>query len=105
MFLKMFTLSLAALGLRCFKWAFWSCSKQGTTLWLQWWLLLVRVGAQALRTRASGVVATGSAVWLTALVVLWSVGSSRTRDRTCVSCIDRWIINHWASYEVPGRKF
>ena len=29
MFLKIFTLSLAALGLRCFKWAFLSCSKQG----------------------------------------------------------------------------
>ena len=30
------------------------------------------------------------------------VGSARTRDRTCVPCIARWIFNHWATREVPG---
>ena len=35
------------------------------------------------------------------LVVLWHVGSSRTRDRTRVPCIGRWIFNHCATREVP----
>ena len=29
------------------------------------------------------------------------VGSSWTRDQTCVPSIDRWILNHWATREVP----
>ena len=33
------------------------------------------------------------------------VGSSRTRDRTCVPCIARWIFNHWTTREVPGLFF
>ena len=28
------------------------------------------------------------------LVALWHVGSSQTRDRTCVPFIGRWILNH-----------
>ena len=35
------------------------------------------------------------------LVALWHVGSSRTRDRTCVPCIGRQILNHWTTREVP----
>ena len=31
---------------------------------------------------------------------LWGL-SSLTRDRTCVPCIARWILNHWATKEVP----
>ena len=27
------------------------------------------------------------------------VGSSRTRDQTCVSCFGRWILYHWATRE------
>ena len=30
------------------------------------------------------------------------VGYSWTRDWTRVSCIDRWILNHWATREAPG---
>ena len=26
-----------------------------------------------------------------------AVGSSQTRDQTCVSCIGRWILYHWAT--------
>ena len=33
------------------------------------------------------------------LVALRYVGSSRTRDWTCVSCIGRWILDHWATRE------
>ena len=29
------------------------------------------------------------------------VGSSQIRDRTCVSCICRWVLHHWASREAP----
>ena len=29
-----------------------------------------------------------------------SRGSSWPRDRTCISCIGRWILHHWATWEV-----
>ena len=32
---------------------------------------------------------------------MWDL-SSPTRDWTCVPCIARWILNHWATREVPG---
>ena len=38
-------------------------------------------------------------LWWTGLVVLWHVGSSRTRDQTCVSCIGKRILYHWATRE------
>ena len=28
-----------------------------------------------------------------------SRGSSQLRDQTCVSCIGRWILDHWATWE------
>ena len=31
------------------------------------------------------------------LVASWHVESSHTKDQTCVSCIGRWILNHWTS--------
>ena len=36
-------------------------------------------------------------LWHTGLAAPWRVGSSWTRDRTCVSCIGRWILNHWTT--------
>ena len=30
--------------------------------------------------------------------------SSRPRDRTCVSCIGRWVLYHWATLEAPLYK-
>ena len=33
------------------------------------------------------------------------MGSSRTRARTCVLCIGRWILNHCATREVPPQNF
>ena len=33
------------------------------------------------------------------LVALQCVGSSWTRNRTCVPCIDRWMLNHWTTEE------
>ena len=40
-------------------------------------------------------------LWLTGLVAPRHVGSSRTRARTRVPCIGRWILNHCATREVP----
>ena len=34
------------------------------------------------------------------LAALWHVGSSQTRDQTCVLCIGRQILNHWIAREV-----
>ena len=38
-------------------------------------------------------------LWHTGLVPPWPVGSSWTRDWTCVPCIGRWILYHWATRE------
>ena len=39
-------------------------------------------------------------MWCTGLVAPQHVGSSQTRDRTCVPCIGRRILNHCATREV-----
>ena len=39
------------------------------------------------------------------LVVPQHVESSRTRDRTHISCIGRWILNDWTTREVLPRLF
>ena len=41
-------------------------------------------------------------VWCTGLAALRQVESSWTRDQTCVSCVGRQILNHWATREVLG---
>ena len=45
--------------------------------------------------------------WLchTALVAPEHVEASQTRDRTHVSCIGRWILNHWTFREVLSLWF
>ena len=40
-------------------------------------------------------------LWHTGLVAPRHVGSSQTRDQTCVPCIGRWILNYWTTKEVP----
>ena len=57
------------------------------TLAQQLWLVISRAQAQQLRC--------------TGLAALWHVGSSRTRDRSCVPCTGRRILNHCATREVP----
>ena len=56
-------------------------------------------GMQASMVAACGLNSCGSQVrehrlniWLTGFVALWCVGSSRTRDRTHVSCIGRQVL-------------
>ena len=38
-------------------------------------------------------------LWHRGLVTLWNVGSSQIRDRTCVSCLGRQVLYHWATRE------
>ena len=59
---------------------------------LQWLLLLPSMGSKAHRRQY---------LWRTGLVALQHVGSSWTRDRTCDSCIGRWILYHWATRAAP----
>ena len=58
---------------------------------LQWLLLLQSTGSRA----------QAQQLWRTGLVTLQHVGSSRTRARTRVPCIDRWILNHCTTREAP----
>ena len=44
-------------------------------------------------------------LWCTGSVAPWHVGSSWTREGTHVSCIGRWILNHWTTREVPSPPF
>ena len=91
-------LFLTVLHLRCCSGFFlvvvnWGCSSlQCTGFSLQWLLLLPSTGSKAHRLQY---------LWRTGLVALQHVGSSWTRDRTCDSCIDRWILYHWAVREAP----
>ena len=48
---------------------------------------------------ARGLQSAGSVVVATDLVVLQHVGSSHTRNRTCVPCVARHIINLWTCRE------
>ena len=58
-------------------------------------------------TWASVVVAWAKAqyLWQTGLVALRHVGSSWTRDRTCVSYIGRQILYHCVTREAPAFNF
>ena len=44
-------------------------------------------------------------MWSTDLSVPWHVESSRTRDRPCIPCICRQILNHWTTREDPFLGF
>ena len=53
-------------------------------------------GTQAQQLWHEGSRAQAQQLWHTGLVAPQHVGSSRTRARTCVPCIGRWILNHYA---------
>lgn len=44
-------------------------------------------------------------LWCPGLVASQHVGSSWTRDWTCVACIGRQILNHWAAGEAQSSAF
>ena len=54
---------------------------------------------------ASWLVAVGlqaQQLWHTGLAAPWHVGSSWTKDRICIPCTGRQILNHWTSRKVPS---
>ena len=80
------------------------------------WLLLLRstgsrrTGFSSCRTWTQQLWLTSSRaqaqqLWYTGLVAPQHVGSSRTRARTPVPCIGRWILNHCATREVQFFSF
>ena len=109
LFYFIYLLFLAALGLCCCVWAFSSCGEQGLLFLLRWLLLLQSAGSRhagfsscgtwasvvvARRLSSCGSRALERRLSSCGLVALRPVGSSWTRDRTHVPCIDRWILNH-----------
>ena len=101
---------LAVVSLHRSSWAFSSCSEQG---------LLSSCGARASHCAgSSGCRAQAleyesfhscgtwaQQLWRAGTVALRHIGSSWTRDRTHVPCIDRWILNHWTAKNVPEMLF
>ena len=85
-------------------WAFSSCGEWRLLfLWCSglslWWLLLP--WSQALRPAGFSSRSMNSQhLQCGGFVALRHVGSSRTRDQTCVPCIGRQILNHWTAKEV-----
>ena len=112
---------LAVLGLRCCAWAFSSCGERGL-LFIAVCGLLIAVaslvvehglqahGLQQLQHVGSVVVVHGlqgaqaQQLWRMGLVAPWHVGSSQSRDQTHVPCIDRRILNHCTTREVPRKS-
>ena len=91
----------------------------GDCSWLQcegfslWWLLLLwsrgsrhtgfsRCNMQAQQQWFAGSRVQDQQLWYTGLVALRHVESSRPRDRTCVSCIGRYILIHCTTREVSS---
>ena len=82
---------------------------------LQWLLLLRSTGSRlagfsscgmrAQQLWLAGPRAQTQQLWCMGLVASRHVGSSWTRARTCVPCIDRQILNHCTTREVPKRVF
>ena len=64
---------------------------------LRWLLLLQSTGPRCMGFSSCGTRA--QQLWRTGLVAPQHVGSSRTRARTRVPCIGRWILNHCATRE------
>ena len=87
---------MASLSLCCGVWAFSSCGEQGP---------LFAVMSGLLIAVTSLVAARGLSFWCKGLVSPQHVGSSQTRDQTCVPCIGRRILNLWTTREVPSHKF
>ena len=96
-------LSLAVLGLCCCRRAF--PSSAGFSLW--WPLLLPSEasGHPGFRCSSRAAADHWSVVGHTGLVALLHVGSSWTRNQTCVPWIVGAILNHWTTREALQRLF
>ena len=80
---------LAVLGPHCCMQAF-----SGSVLGFSLWWLLLRLQVHGLQESQHMGLAFG-------LSGLWHVGSSWTRDLTCVPGIARQTLNHWTTREAP----
>ena len=68
---------------------------------LRWLVLLQSIGSRCAGFSSCGMQAQLWLLWPSGLVAPQHVGSSRTRGQTRVPCIGRWILNHYATREVP----
>ena len=111
---------MAALGLAVRGLSLVAASAGYSSLWCVgfslWWLLLLRstgsrhTGFSSCGTRAQQLWLAGSRaqaqqLWRMGLVAPRHVGSSRTRARTHVPHIGRWILNHCATREIQCIAF
>ena len=94
-------LSLVALGLQCFTWAFSCCNQWGLRS-LRWGARTSQCGGfSCCRAQAPGTVGSVScAQRCPGLVAPRHVDSSQTRNRTHFLCIGRQILMHCATREV-----
>ena len=90
LFLNLF-IFIAGWGFHCGLRAFSSCRQQR--------LLFVVV-----RRLLMAVASLVAELWCTGLVAPQHVGSSWTRDQTCVPCIGRRILNPWPTRELPFKE-
>ena len=60
--------------------------------------------ASSYSLRAQRLWLKGAMVWRTGSVASWHVGSSHSRDQTCVPCVGRWIVP-WTTREAPQVNF
>ena len=70
---------------------------RGTLGCVQWLPLPQSTGSR--HARCSSCSSWAQQLWCIGFAAPWHVGSSQTRDETCVPCIGRWILNHWAIRE------
>ena len=98
--LKKNYLFMTVLGLHCcmgFPVASRGCSLGWCTAFSLWQLLLrlsKGFGARGLSSCPSQPLERRISCWRSGLAAPRYVRSSQTRDRTCVSCISRWILYH-----------
>ena len=103
MFCFVFYLFLTLLTLHCSTQAFSTCGEQGG--------LLSTCSAQPSHCDGFSCCAAQALghrlqqLWHTGLVAPQHVGSSQTRDQTCVPCTGRQILNHWTTREVQPLSF
>ena len=89
-------ISLAALGPCCCVQPFSSCGA-----WVSHCSSFSCCTAQALEhTGFSSCDMRAQQLWCVGLAASGNMDSSQTRDRTCVLCIGRQILNHWTVKEV-----
>ena len=99
--LKFLKLFLSVLGLHCRAWLLSIFVEQGLFLVVEHRLQVHRLQ----QLQLTGSRALGQWSWCTGLDAQRHVGSSQTRDPTHIPRVDRQILSHWATEEVPITVF